>query len=100
MGLDSNALLLMDFSLRVYKAGGLPQLSSPREHNRSPNPTAPTTTNCRLHQEVNNLSVTENWHLTAKGKLVRSVLKSLSCCLCAAPVLWIMRGLQAPGLSN
>lgn len=80
MGFDCNALLLTDFSLGLSQVGGLPQLGSRRECNRSPNPTAPTTTNCRLHQEINNLSVTENWHLTAKGRLVRSALKNLSCC--------------------
>lgn len=100
MGLDCNALLLTDFSLKLSKAVGLPKLSSQWECHCSLNPTAPTTTNWQLHQQINNLSVTENWHLTAKGRLVRSALKNLSCCLRAAPVLGIMRGLQAPGLSD
>lgn len=77
----------MDFLLKRSKAGGLPQLSSQQECNQSPNSTAPNTTNCRLHQEINNLSVTEKWHLTAKGRLARSALRNLSfrslCCTCS-----------------
>lgn len=81
MGLDCNALLLTDFSLKHSKTCGLPQLSSEWEWNRFLKPTTPTTTNCRLHQEIDNLSVSENWHLIAKGRLVTSVLKNLSYCL-------------------
>lgn len=81
MGLDCKALLLTDFSLKHSKTCGLPQLSSEWEWNRFLKPTTPTTTNCRLHQEIDNLSVSENWHLIAKGRLVTSVLKNLSYCL-------------------
>lgn len=87
MCFDCKALPLMDFLLKRSKAGGLPQLSSQQECNQSPNSTAPNTTNCRLHQEINNLSVTEKWHLTAKGRLARSALRNLSfrslCCTCS-----------------